>query len=69
MGATSRSKEGPSRDQNSPIPQRKIESRNDMPKEDMALRELSKKQRLLNEELWEVSSNGDLAKITQLLDP
>lgn len=38
-------------------------------KETSALRMLAKKKRQLNKELWEASENGNLLKITQLLEP
>ena len=39
------------------------------PEETKALKALARKKRQLNEELWEASENGDVVKISRLLEP
>ena len=52
-----------------PVPQKKNETKKEITKEDQILKEFARRKRQLNEDLWEAASNGDIIKISRLLEP
>jgi hypothetical protein len=69
LAATARRLDNSPRGSPSPPPNKKTEQKKEISKEEQILKEFARRQRQLNEDLWEAASNGDIIKIARLLEP